>query len=153
MEADGKRCELSSIPSYFISQKSSENLFLSFIKKLLLFVENVSWHLNLKADMEFFTITGKSNTGFRRYKNRIHALLPIYSSQGSFTPVGLTHCMLLNIFIFTDKYKLRTYWSCPPDQELSLRIKGHLPKFTQEYSDGAISDNPLTSLLLLPVPS
>lgn len=47
----------------------------------------------------------------------------------------LTHCMLLNIFIFTDK--LRTYWSCPPDQELSLRNKSHLPKFTQEYSDGA----------------
>lgn len=55
-EADGKRDELPNIPSHFISQKSSENL-LNFMEKLPLFVENVSWHLNLKADIEFFTIT------------------------------------------------------------------------------------------------
>lgn len=55
--ADGKRDELSNIPSHFISQKSPENL-LSFMKKFPLFVENVSWHLNLKADIEFFSITG-----------------------------------------------------------------------------------------------
>lgn len=55
--ADGKRDELSNIPLHFISQKSPENL-LSFKEKLPLFVENVSWHLNLKADTEFFSITG-----------------------------------------------------------------------------------------------
>lgn len=90
-----------------------------------LFIENVSWHLKLKADIEFFTITGKSNTGLRRFtKNRICVFLQIYSSQGSCTALGLTHCMLFNIFIFTDKYELGTYyWSCPTDQELSLRNK------------------------------
>lgn len=44
------------------------------------------------------------------------------------------------------------YWSCPADQGLSLSDKFHLPKLTQEYSDGAISDNPFTSQLLLSVP-
>lgn len=65
--ADGKSDELSNIPLHFVSRKSSENLFLAFMKKLSLFVENVSWHLELKADIEFFTITGKSNTGLRRF--------------------------------------------------------------------------------------
>lgn len=53
--ADGKRDELSNIPLHFISQKSPENL-LRLMKKLPLFVENVSWHLNLKADILYYWV-------------------------------------------------------------------------------------------------
>lgn len=61
--------------------------------------------------------------------------------------------MLLHIFILTAKYQVGTYyWFCPIGQELSLRNKGHLPKLTQESFGKAISDDPLTSMVLFHLP-
>lgn len=51
MELRGKGMSFQIFLCILFHRSHLKNLFLSFMKKLPLFVENVGWYLNLKADI------------------------------------------------------------------------------------------------------